>query len=220
MLSMNLTAPIGNQHMSCNDWHVLIPVGNLLTFGLTDEEDEDLQRALAFSMGSMETSTGIYANIAKTRHLKDVETLRKRRGFKIGYKPVVVIKVTDRGNEEVDFGRLRHEDRRRRRLLDRRRRHLLDSRHHREEDRQRGSFHFPRLSDADPEPNSKSSLRSRTSRYIDSWGVAGPRFHRGIGLLQFNWRNPTIHGICFIVISKLQYFDLWGSKISDQGTIP
>ncbi|XP_021828944.1 uncharacterized protein LOC110769301 isoform X2 [Prunus avium] len=61
----------------------------------------------------------------------------------------------------------------------------------------------------------------REFRYIDSRGVARPRFPRGLWLLLFNWRNPTIHEwfkFNSFVISKLQYLDLWGSKISDQGS--
>ncbi|KAL6286316.1 hypothetical protein ACE6H2_010706 [Prunus campanulata] len=80
--------------------------------------------------------------------------------------------------------RLRHEDRRRRRLLDHRRRHLLDSRLLGHDLRSPSllekkiakevSFHFPRLSDPDPNPNSKSSLLSRTSRSISLvWESAG-----------------------------------------------
>ncbi|XP_021828943.1 uncharacterized protein LOC110769301 isoform X1 [Prunus avium] len=64
-------------------------------------------------------------------------------------------------------------------------------------------------------------LYMREFRYIDSRGVARPRFPRGLWLLLFNWRNPTIHEwfkFNSFVISKLQYLDLWGSKISDQGS--
>ncbi|KAL6271154.1 hypothetical protein ACE6H2_028065 [Prunus campanulata] len=78
--------------------------------------------------------------------------------------------------------RLRHEDRRRRRLLDRRQRHLLDSRLLGHDLRSPSllekkitkevSFHFPRLSDPDPNPNSKSSLLSRTSSAVSSSGKA------------------------------------------------
>ncbi|CAB4285977.1 unnamed protein product [Prunus armeniaca] len=59
------------------------------------------------------------------------------------------------------------------------------------------SFHFPRLSDPDPNPNSKSSLRSWTSMIL--WTC---------------WLNVPL---IYEVVSKLQYIDLWGSKISDQG---